>query len=68
MSAQLLNTVEAAKFLGMSKAFLDKDRCGTARIQYIKVGSRAVRYRLSDLEAYLISQIRKSTSDKGIQS
>jgi len=65
MSKQLLTTKEAARYLGVSKAFLERDRCYTARIQFVKVGSRAVRYRPEDLDAYLSAQVRKSTSDKG---
>lgn len=63
MSNKLLTTVEAAKFLGVSKAFLERDRWAGARVQFIKVGSRAVRYRLSDLESYIEKQIRHSTSE-----
>lgn len=59
----LLNTKEAAQFLGVSKAFLERDRWAGARVPFIKVGSRAVRYRLSDLESYIERQIRRSTSE-----
>ena len=64
MNQNLLNTVEAAQYLGMSKAFLDRDRWAGARIPFVKVGTRAVRYRLTDLEKYLESQIRYSTSQQ----
>ena len=53
MSKALLTTTEAAEFLGVSKAFLERDRWAGARVQFIKIGSRAVRYRLSDLEEYI---------------
>lgn len=62
MTTTLLNTVEAAQFLGVSKAFLERDRCYTARIPFVKVGSRAVRYRMSDLTGYIEKQVRLSTS------
>ena len=65
MNKQILNTSEAANYLGVSKAFLERDRWAGARIPFIKVGTRAVRYRFSDLNAYLDSQVRKSTSDTG---
>ena len=68
MTKQLLTTTEAANFLGVSKAFLERDRWAGARIPFIKVGARAVRYRLSDLEAYLERQVRHSTSDTGVSS
>ncbi|MAL48484.1 MAG: DNA-binding protein [Methylophaga sp.] len=60
--SQLLPTSLAAEYLGVSKAFLERDRWAGARIPFIKVGSRAVRYRLSDLEAYVEQQVRLSTS------
>ena len=64
MSNTLLTTTEAAKYLGVSKAFLNRDRWAGARIPYIQVGKRAVRYRLSDLDAYIESQVSMSTSQK----
>lgn len=59
---KLLTTEEAANFLGVSMAFLERDRWAGARVPFIKVGSRAVRYRREDLEAYVQSRVRKSTS------
>lgn len=63
ITEKLLTTKEAAEFLGVSKAFLERDRWAGARVQFIRVGSRAVRYRLSDLEDYIERQIRHSTSE-----
>jgi predicted DNA-binding transcriptional regulator AlpA len=63
MQDQLLNTQEAARYLGMSEAFLERDRWAGARIPFVRVGSRAVRYRLCDLEKYVASQVRRSTSE-----
>lgn len=60
---KLLTTKEAARYLGVSEAFLERDRWAGARIPYVKVGSRAVRYRPQDLEAYLKSRTLKSTSE-----
>ena len=67
MSHKLLNTAEAAIYLSMSKAFLDRDRWAGARIPFIKVGSRAVRYRRTDLDKNIESQIRYSTSQQDPQ-
>lgn len=53
MQTQLLNTHQAAEFLGVSVAFLERDRWAGARVPFIKVGSRAVRYKISDLEQYI---------------
>lgn len=65
MQTQLLNTHQAAEFLGVSVAFLERDRWAGARVPYIKVGSRAVRYRKADLEQYIEScrKGRRETSD-----
>lgn len=65
MNQQLLNTHQAAQYLGVSKAFLERDRWAGARIPFIKVGSRAVRYRKDDLDSFVASQVRRSTSDVG---
>lgn len=60
MQTQLLSTPQAAKFLNVSIAFLERDRWAGARIPFVKVGSRAVRYRLDDLEAYINSHRQQS--------
>lgn len=65
MQSPLLTSSEAAKYLSMSKAFLERDRWAGAKIPFIKVGSRAVRYRINDLDNYLDKQVRISTSDTG---
>ena len=56
MQDRLLTTKDAAKFLGVSKAFLERDRWAGAQITFVRVGARAVRYKLSDLEAFLDSR------------
>ncbi len=65
MPDRLLSTKEAARVLGVSKAFLERDRWAGARIPFVQVGRRAVRYRREDLEAYIATQTRRSTSDPG---
>lgn len=65
MKQQLMTTPEAAAFLGVSKAFLERDRWAGARIPFIKLGARAVRYRMDDLESFISAQVRRSTSDQG---
>lgn len=62
MDNNLLCTKQAAKLLGVSKAFLDRDRWAGARIPFIRIGSRAVRYRQADLDAYIEAHVRHSTS------
>lgn len=53
MTDQLLTTQQAAKLLGVSVAFLERDRWAGARVPFIKIGARAVRYRYSDLLSYI---------------
>ena len=62
MQQPLLNTKQAARLLGVSSAFLERDRWAGARIPFIRVGSRAVRYRVEDLHAYIAGHARRSTS------
>ncbi len=62
MNDQLLTTKQAAPILGVSVAFLERDRWAGARVPFVKIGSRAVRYRLSDLHAYIESCVCQSTS------
>tara|TARA_R110001599_G_scaffold165574_4_gene354964 strand:- start:1610 stop:1816 length:207 start_codon:yes stop_codon:yes gene_type:complete len=64
---QLLNSQQAADYLGVSRAFLERDRWAGAKIPFIKIGSRAVRYRQSDLEGYIEQQVRLSTSHQGVK-
>jgi len=56
IQTELLHTKDAAKFLNVSVAFLERDRWAGARIPFVKVGSRAVRYRLDDLQTYINNQ------------
>lgn len=58
---KLLTTKDAARFLAVSEAFLERDRWAGAEIPFVRVGSRAVRYQLSALEAFVNSRVRKST-------
>ena len=62
MQDKLLTTKQAAPILGVSAAFLERDRWAGAQVPFIRVGSRAVRYRLSDLNAFIESRLRVSTS------
>lgn len=63
MQTQLLNTQQAAEFLGVSVAFLERDRWAGARVPFIKVGSRAVRYKQSDLDQYIDACRQRSISE-----
>ena len=63
MQSNLLTTKQAAEYLGVSCAFLKRDRWAGARVPFVRVGSRAVRYRLQDLDTYIESKVRRSTSE-----
>ena len=60
----LLTTKEAAKLLNVSTAFLERDRWAGSRhgkgaqIPYVKVGARAVRYRLVDLVTHIRANVK----------
>ena len=50
----LLTSKEAARYLAMSAAFLERDRwTGDPKIPFVRVGSRAVRYERSALDNYV---------------
>lgn len=55
---RLLNTKEAAKHLSVSVSFLAKDRMGNAKVPYVRIGAKSIRYRLSDLDAYAKNLVR----------
>ncbi len=50
---ELLTTKQAAKYLGVSMAFLERDRWAGAQVPFVRIGSRTVRYLKSDLEEYI---------------
>jgi hypothetical protein len=60
---RLISTKEAARLLGVSKAFLERDRWAGAKIPFVTVGSRAVRYDVGDLEKYIAAQRRRDEED-----
>ena len=49
----LLTTEEAAQFLHCSSNFLRDDRRGARVVPFIKLGAKAVRYRIADVEKAL---------------
>lgn len=55
---RLLRTVDAAKYLAVSKSFLDIDRLRPdgPTIPYYRLGERAIRYKISDLDEALESR------------
>tara|TARA_B100000315_G_C14318780_1_gene469806 strand:- start:134 stop:346 length:213 start_codon:yes stop_codon:yes gene_type:complete len=62
----LVKQKEAAECLGLSEATLERDRWRGGDIPYIKVGPRAIRYDLNQLDAYLESKtVRKEVMNHG---
>ncbi len=59
---ELLTTKQAAKYLGMSTAFLERDRWAGAKVPFVRIGSRTVRYLKSDLDGY-VKERRVHTHD-----
>lgn len=57
--AQLVNQEIAATVLGVSPKWLERDRWAERRIPYIKIG-RLVRYRASDIAAYIDANIQEA--------
>ena len=56
----------AATYLSLSEATLERDRWRGGEIPYIKVGPRAIRYDLNQLNAYLESKtVRKEVMNHG---
>jgi excisionase family DNA binding protein len=63
-SARKLPVSEAARFVGLSKSTLDKLRISGGGPTYLQLGRRVL-YDVADLEAWLTSKRRSSTSDNG---
>lgn len=63
MQHALLNTKQAADYLGVSASFLEKDRWAGSRVPFIRVGSRSIRYRFEDLQKFVESRLKHSTSE-----
>jgi excisionase family DNA binding protein len=57
----MLSTEEAAKYCGLSKRTLEKWRVEGGGPRYVKLG-RSVRYRPTDINEFVESAVRRSTS------
>jgi len=57
-----IRTKEAATVLGVKETTLEAWRCRGGGPAFLKLGG-AVRYRESDLEAFMESRLRKNTSE-----
>ncbi len=63
-TSRKLPVSEAARLIGLSKSTLDKLRISGGGPTYLQLGRRVL-YDVADLEAWLISKRRSSTSDNG---
>jgi predicted DNA-binding transcriptional regulator AlpA len=59
---RILKTPDAAKRIGLSESSLEKLRCRGDGPAFVKIGSRAVGYLVEDLDQWLTSRRRTSTS------
>jgi len=55
---KFLTTKEAAAYLGLMPCTLEKWRCQGKGPRFVKLGSKAVRYRRSDLDAFVAGGAR----------
>ena len=67
MTPSVLRTPEAANYIGLSPSTLTKMRLrgGPDAPPFVKLGGRAVGYAVCDLDRWLESRRRASTSDFG---
>lgn len=59
----MLRTKEAAKELNVQPSTLEAWRCRGGGPQFVKLG-KAVRYRIEDLEAFKLANVRNNTSQR----
>ena len=61
-AAKYFNTPTAANYLGLSRQYLEIKRHTGGGPPYVKL-ARAVRYRKSDLDGWMASQLRQHTAE-----
>ncbi len=61
----LVSTKQAAQYLGTSERFLEIRRMKGGGPPFIRVSAKTIRYRRSDLDSWVESRVRQSTSDQG---
>ena len=67
MNKRLVGQKEAAEYLGLSEATLERDRWRKGNIPYIRVGPRAIRYDLEQLDEYIERNTVKIISAKEVE-
>ena len=63
LTPALITEREAAAYLRMTPRWLQVRRYEGGGPRYVRVSSRCVRYRISDLDAWAAERLRTSTSD-----
>ena len=63
----LIKQNKAASYLGLSEATLERDRWRGGDIPYIKVGPRAIRYDLEQLNKYIEHNTVRNISEKEVE-
>jgi predicted DNA-binding transcriptional regulator AlpA len=63
MQNAVLDTPKAAAYVGLSKPTLERKRISGDGPSFVKMG-HAVRYRITDLDAWLAARVVTSTSQK----
>jgi predicted DNA-binding transcriptional regulator AlpA len=64
MAEACMRTPEAAHYIALAESTLTKMRLTGDGPPFCKVGPRAVAYRRADLDAWLETRVRRSTSDQ----
>lgn len=64
-SKLLLSEAEAADAIGFTPRFLQERRRTGGGPPFVRISSRAIRYRPADIDAWAREHIRTSTSDEG---
>ena len=62
MNKRLVGQKEAAEYLNLSEATMERDRWRKGDIPYIRIGPRAIKYDLEQLNEYIESNTVKNTS------
>jgi len=66
MSKRLIGQKEAADYLDLSEATLERDRWRSGEIPYIRVGPRSIKYDLNQLDVYLETKtVKKEVMNHG---
>jgi predicted DNA-binding transcriptional regulator AlpA len=65
MADACIRTRDLAAYLALAESTVTKMRLTGDGPPFVKVGPRAVAYRMADVDAWLAARVRRSTSDRG---